>query len=210
MATNGPVTDDQWEAIVRNDAEFDGQFVYAVKTTGVFCRPSCPSKLPRREHVRMFPTAAEALAARFRPCKRCGPAASQRPRDQWIGVVADYVDRHIQSKLTLDRLAAACYSTPYHLHRIFKQVMGVTPAAYVLRRRIDMAKALLLASDDPVAAVGAGVGLPNAPHFAALFKQATGYTPAGYRQKFRGNPAALPQSKERNPKEVRAHEKDRE
>lgn len=199
-AIHRPAADDQWEAIVRNDADFDGQFFYAVTTTGIFCRPSCASKLPRREHVILFPTAEEALAAQFRPCKRCGPTEPQGPREQWIGLVADYVDRNIRTKLTLDQLAAACHGTPHHLHRTFRQVMGVTPLAYVRARRIDLAKALLTASDDPVAAVGDGVGLSNTPYFVALFKQMTGHTPADYRQTFRGSPEIPTRSQEGNPK----------
>lgn len=176
-----PVTDEQWQAVINNDASYDGQFYYAVKTTGIFCRPSCKSKPPRRDNIGAFRTPKEAIAADYRPCKRCKPTGQRLPDEEWIALATAYVDRFYDEKLTLDHLAAMCHGTPYHLHRTFKKVKGVTPVAYIQQTRVNRAKELLLASSKPVAAIGAAVGLANTPYFVTLFKKTTGCTPTEYR-----------------------------
>ena len=89
-----PVSNEQWRAIVGNDPSYDGQFYYAVKTTGIFCRPSCKSRPPNRENIGFFLTAEQALAAQFRPCKRCKPTGQRLPDEEWIAMVTVYIDRH--------------------------------------------------------------------------------------------------------------------
>lgn len=175
------LTDEKWQAILDNDAAYDGRFVYAVKTTGIFCRPSCRSRPPKKENVALFHTAGQALAAKYRPCKRCRPTGSRLPDVEWIAAAAEYIDRHYMEALTLKTLAHACHGSPYHLHRTFKRVTGMTPARYIQQRRIDRAKEELLSSVKAVADVGLGVGMPNTPYFITLFKKETGLTPAAYR-----------------------------
>jgi len=187
MPNTETLTDEIWEAIIGNNASFDGQFFYAVKTTGIFCRPSCKSKPPKRENTAVYRTAEQARSADFRPCKRCKPTGRRLPDEEWIGLVADYVDRNYTETLTLDILADVCHGSPYHLHRTFKKVKGVTPVEYIQWIRIDKAKAMLTASDKPVADVGASVGMPNTPYFITLFKRKTGHTPLAYRQLHKRN-----------------------
>lgn len=177
-----PVTDEQWQAIINNDASYDGRFFYAVKTTGIFCRPSCKSRPPKRENIGFYTTVDQALAAKFRPCKRCKPTGQRLPEEEWIAVVTEYIDRNYQEALTLDTLAAICHGTPYHLHRTFKKVMHMTPVDYIQQVRIERAKSILTSSPAPVAEVGASVGLSNTPYFITLFKKKTGHTPEGYRK----------------------------
>ncbi|WP_313897327.1 bifunctional transcriptional activator/DNA repair enzyme AdaA [Bacillus cereus group sp. BfR-BA-01380] len=177
-----PVSDEQWQAIANNDASYDGQFFYAVKTTGIFCRPSCKSRVPKRENIGFFENADQALAAHFRPCKRCKPTRQRLPDEEWIDFITEYVDSHCDETLTLEVLALLSHGTPYHLHRTFKKIKGMTPVDYIQHVRMEKAKMLLTTVDDPVAEVGESVGLSNTPYFITLFKRKTGQTPEAYRR----------------------------
>ena len=176
------LTDEQWQAIISNDASYDGQFFYAVKTTGIFCRPSCKSRPPKKENVELFQNAAQALSAEFRPCKRCRPTGQRLPDDEWVTLVSEYIDRNYMDNVNAGVLAITCHGSPYHLHRTFKSVKGITPAAYIQQKRIEKAKEQLVSSTAPIAQVGASVGMSNTPYFITLFKRMTGHTPASYRQ----------------------------
>lgn len=176
------MTDEKWQAIINNDASYDGQFFYAVKTTGIFCRPSCKSRPPNKENIGLFQTAEQALSGKFRPCKRCRPTGQRLPDDEWISVVTDYIDRNYMENLTLDVLAAVSHGTPYHLHRTFRKVTGMTPVDYIQHKRIEQAKGQLCTTTKAIADIGLGVGLSNTSYFITLFKKKTGFTPAGYRQ----------------------------
>lgn len=181
------LSDEQWRAVSDNDKSYDGVFIYAVKTTGIFCRPSCKSKVPRRENVMAFNDASQAAAAGFRPCKRCKPTGMAMPDEEWISIAADYVRRHYKEPLTLQELADACHGTPYHFHRTFKKIKGVTPLAYMQDLRISRAKHLLATTSDSAARIGQEVGWPNAPYFITVFKRLTGLTPEAYRSKHKRN-----------------------
>ncbi|TYS11596.1 methylphosphotriester-DNA--protein-cysteine methyltransferase family protein [Bacillus subtilis] len=178
-----PVSDEQWQAVVDNNASYDGQFFYAVKTTGIFCRPSCKSRVPKRENIGFFENADQALAAHFRPCKRCKPTGQRLPDEEWIAFITEYVDSHCDEKLTLEVLAFLSHGTPYHLHRTFKKLKGMTPVDYIQHVRIEKAKMLLTTCDDPVSKVGESVGLSNTSYFITLFKRKTGQTPEAYRRR---------------------------
>lgn len=131
-ATTPATTDDaRWTAVMARDAEADGHFVYAVRSTGVYCRPSCGARRPRRENVTFHASAAEAERAGFRPCKRCRPDQSA-PAARHAGLV-ETACRHIEQAETepaLAELAAEAGLSPYHFHRVFKAATGVTPKAY--------------------------------------------------------------------------------
>lgn len=179
-----PVTDEHWQAIINNETAYDGQFYYAVKTTGIFCRPSCKSRPPKRENIGYFQTSEQALAAHYRPCKRCKPTGQRLPDEEWIALVTEYIDRNYKEKLSLEILAMVSHGSPYHLHRTFKKVMNMTPVDYIQWVRIEAAKTLLNSSHLSISEVGEQVGLFNTPYFITLFKKKTGYTPAEYRQKY--------------------------
>lgn len=176
-------TESEWQAIIGNEAAYDGTFWYAVRTTGIFCWPSCKSKPPHRDNASVFRSIGGALKAGYRPCKRCKPTGERLPDEEWVAAVTEYIHHRYMDPLPLQKLADAGHGSPYHLHRTFKRVTGVTPSVYVQQFRIERAKELLSQGGDAVANIGYRVGMPNTPYFITLFKKETGCTPAQYRMK---------------------------
>lgn len=121
----------RWQAIARRDPQVDGEFVYAVSTTGVYCRPSCPSRAAKRENVAFFESPELAVAAGYRPCKRCRPD-DLSSRQRWIErvLVACRAIEQSASALTLDQLAQQAGMSAHHFQRRFKAVTGLTPKAF--------------------------------------------------------------------------------
>ncbi|OZB99167.1 bifunctional transcriptional activator/DNA repair enzyme AdaA [Paenibacillus sp. XY044] len=187
---NEEIPEEKWQAIVSNDAAYDFRFFYGVSTTGIFCRPSCKSRPPNKENVQIFQHADEALAARFRPCKRCKPTGEKLPDQEWVIQITDYIDHHFREKLSLEHLADVCHGSPFHLQRTFKRVQGISPVEYIQRKRIQEAIRLLTQTDESITEIAAGVGIPNVPYFITLFKKITGQTPIEFRQ-IRQHGAAL-------------------
>ncbi|XBS71784.1 bifunctional DNA-binding transcriptional regulator/O6-methylguanine-DNA methyltransferase Ada [Acerihabitans sp. KWT182] len=142
--------DPRWQAIVTRDQAADGRFVYGVKTTGVYCSPSCPSRQPRPENVRFFTDAAEAEQAGFRPCKRCRQGRLSLAQEQTAKIAAAcrYIERQ-EDIPTLAQMAARAGISPFHFHRLFKSITGLTPKAYAsacrgrrLRRSLDQSDSI--------------------------------------------------------------------
>jgi AraC family transcriptional regulator of adaptative response / methylphosphotriester-DNA alkyltransferase methyltransferase len=177
----GGVNEQYWQAIIHNDADYDGKFYYAVKTTRIFCRPSCKSRPPLIENVHIYRDAEHALIAGFRPCKRCKPGNLRLPDEEWIASVAHWIDKHYAEPMTLGTLAELFHGSPYHLQRTFKKWKGLSPAEYIQQVRITQAMKELAATDKPVTAIAAEVGIPNPAHFATLFQRRTGHSPTAYR-----------------------------
>lgn len=172
--------DHEWAAIVDCDPSYDGTFFYAVKTTGVYCRPSCRSRTPRRHNVYVFPSAKKAQKARFRPCKRCRPDQFLRPDEELAQCAARFLDDHFNRPLTLAEMARQLHVSPYHLHHIFKRVRQMTPASYLATRRISAAKRWLLESDKTIKEIAGLVGFSNSGHFSTVFRQRVGITPTAH------------------------------
>lgn len=129
-----------WQQVLARDASADGQFVYAVKSTGVYCRPGCPSRRPERKNVSFFPTPALAEAAGFRACLRCEPdrvAPKADPQAEAIGRAAEFLATHAGERTKLDDLAAASGLGKFALQRGFKRVLGVTPGDFAREQRKD-------------------------------------------------------------------------
>jgi len=182
------LTDEQWRAIERNDAAYDGTFWYAVRTTGIFCRPSCKSRLPRREHATAFLRLEHALAARYRPCKRCKPTAGRAPDEETAERIAAYLRARFDRPLKLDSIAATMFASPFHLHRVYKRVTGKTVGESLQELRLEEAKKRLAGTDAAIAEIAVGVGIGSAAYFATWFKRRTGATPAAYRELHRAGP----------------------
>jgi AraC family transcriptional regulator of adaptative response/methylated-DNA-[protein]-cysteine methyltransferase len=128
-----------WQQVLARDAQADGQFVYAVKTTRIFCRPSCPSRRPERKNVSFFPTAEMARAAGFRACLRCEPESALRradPQLEAIERVAGYLTGHADERTRLKDVAAATGVAPLTILRGFKRVLGVSPREFAKAQRM--------------------------------------------------------------------------
>ncbi|MDN7246795.1 bifunctional transcriptional activator/DNA repair enzyme AdaA [Planococcus shenhongbingii] len=171
-----------WKAIMENDASFDDKFFYGVRTTRIFCRPSCSSRIPNKENVLIFKNAYAALDKNFRPCKRCKPDGLNLPAEEWIGQITEWIDEHFTEPVTLERLADISHGSPYHLQRLFKRLKGSSPLEYIQQLRLEKAVWLLEETDYPIAEVGRLAGFPNASYFITLFKKKNGQTPASFRQ----------------------------
>jgi AraC family transcriptional regulator of adaptative response/methylated-DNA-[protein]-cysteine methyltransferase len=129
-------SDERWEAVVRRDRSADEAFVYAVLTTGIYCRPSCGARMPRRENIRFFGTCAAAERAGYRACKRC------RPNEESIGArhaaaieAACLLIENSGAVPSLDVLARRAGMSRFHFHRVFKTIVGVTPKAHANKVR---------------------------------------------------------------------------
>lgn len=129
----------QWQQVLERDASADGQFFYAVKSTGIFCKPSCPSRRPTRKQVRFFPTTEAAEAAGFRACKRCEPertTAKADPQAEAIAAVTEYLKEHADERTKLEDVAKATGVGKLTILRGFKRVLGVSPGQYAKEARL--------------------------------------------------------------------------
>ncbi len=176
-----------WRAVLERDAREDGRFVYAVRTTGVYCRPVCPSRRANRANVSFFKTPLAARAAGFRACKRCTPDAA-RARDRARQCALDacrYIEAQTERMPTLAELGREVGLSPAHLQRVFKRVVGVSPRKYADTLRVDRLKKQLQGGDAIAGALYAsGYGSTS-----RLYEKAgaqLGMTPSAYRKRATG------------------------
>jgi AraC family transcriptional regulator of adaptative response/methylated-DNA-[protein]-cysteine methyltransferase len=135
-----------WDAVLARDSNQDGKFVFAVSSTGVYCRPSCPARRPRRENVTFFRKPDEAEKAGYRACLRCLPKAiGGNGATEMVKAMCRYIEQHLDEPLTLSRLSSAFHQSPFHLQRTFKSVLGITPRAYADSCRMNQLKGNLRA-----------------------------------------------------------------
>jgi AraC family transcriptional regulator of adaptative response/methylated-DNA-[protein]-cysteine methyltransferase len=175
-----------WTALASRDARAEGLFVYAVRTTGVYCRPGCASRQPRRENVAFFPTPAAAETAGFRACKRCRPSGSSLG-ERHIAAVgrACALIRGCDTLPSLAELADAAGISRFHFHRVFKEVTGATPREWGKAHRLDRFAARLGAGEPVAEAVyGAGFGASSRAYEAA--RNGLGMTPGARRRGGKG------------------------
>ena len=174
--------EDRYGAIARRDPALDGAFVYAVRTTGVYCRPSCAARLALRRNVTFHPSCEAAERAGFRACKRCRPGEpSQKDRHAAIVRRACALIDAAEDVPGLEALAAEAGLSPFHFHRVFKQVTGITPKAYADARRSARLRAGLAAADSVTTAIyAAGFNAPS--RFYARAPALLGMTPTAYRR----------------------------
>jgi len=175
------LNDPRWVAVLARDAAADGQFVYSVSTTGVYCRPSCAARSARPENVQFHPTAAAAERAGFRPCKRCRP--DQAPLAAQHAALVAELCRFIEQAdpaPSLQVLATRAGLSRYHVHRIFKAVTGVTPGAYAAAHRAARVRAELGRSGTVTEAIY-GAGYNSSGRFYASAERMLGMAPRTYR-----------------------------
>lgn len=176
-----PDEDRLYAAVVARDKSLDGTFVYSVATTGVYCRPSCPSRHARRENMAFHASGAAAAAAGFRPCKRCKPDAASLEAEHAQRVAkACRMIEEAEEPPTLDVLAAAVGLSPYHFHRIFKGITGVTPKAYAVAHRQNRVRDNLKRSPNVTKAIHEA-GFNSSGRFYASTDKILGMTPTRFR-----------------------------
>jgi AraC family transcriptional regulator of adaptative response/methylated-DNA-[protein]-cysteine methyltransferase len=175
--------DARWRAVLNRDRRYDGAFVYAVRSTGIYCRPSCSSRRPRRPQVVFFLLPAVAERAGFRPCRRCRPQAAALPDRQreLVERAARLIEKNVGDPLRLAALGAQVGASSFHLHRTFRRVLGVTPRQYADSLRMRGVRARLRDGHNVAAALyDAGYGSSSRLYERAAGK--LGMTPATYRR----------------------------
>ena len=182
LQATATVSDPRWAAVVARDPRADGTFFYSVRTTGVYCRPNCPARHARPENVAFHASMADAQRAGFRPCRRCKPDQPSLAAQQaaLVAGLCQLIDTSEQAP-TLEQLARHAQMSPYHLHRIFKSVTGLTPKAYAHAHRGRRVRAELERGGTVTEAIyGAGYG--SGGRFYAEAGQLLGMTPTRYRE----------------------------
>jgi AraC family transcriptional regulator of adaptative response/methylated-DNA-[protein]-cysteine methyltransferase len=172
----------RWHAVQQNNAAADGQFYYAVRSTGIYCRPSCPSRLPQRENVRFFHTPEAAEAAGFRPCKRCSPngeelLALHRRKITAACQMLEGADQPIK----LAELASKAGMSRFHFHRVFKEITGSTPKAYASAQRLQRVRKELAQGGTVTRAIY-GAGYSSSSGFYRKDSHVMGMKPSEYRK----------------------------
>jgi AraC family transcriptional regulator of adaptative response/methylated-DNA-[protein]-cysteine methyltransferase len=173
----------RWRAVVDRDKAFDGSFVYAVGTTGIYCRPSCPSRRPLRQHVRFYNLPELAEADGYRPCKRCRPrqAALADPQLEMASRVCRYIEGHFDEPLTLLQLSRYFAVSASYLQRTFRGVVGITPKAYAEACRMRSIKSALRRGE-PISQALYQAGYGSSSRLYSKSDSQLGMTPANYRR----------------------------
>jgi AraC family transcriptional regulator, regulatory protein of adaptative response / methylated-DNA-[protein]-cysteine methyltransferase len=173
--------DDRWSAVVHRDPQADGVFYYSVLTTGVYCRPSCQSRLARRDNVAFHMTCEEAEKAGFRSCKRCRPNEPPLAERRATAVAkACLMIEQAEKMPSLSALAAAAGMSRFHFHHVFKMVTGVTPKAYAAARLAQRVRDELPLRETITEAIY-GAGYNSSGGFYAQSSEVLGMTPTKFR-----------------------------
>lgn len=176
-------TDDaRWEAVTKRDKNADGSFYYAITTTGIYCYPSCPSRLALRSNTQFFDTALDATQAGFRPCKRC-------KSDQAIPLIRDarmiaQTCRMIENAdeiPSLNTLAQSQNMSSFHFHRLFKSITGITPKAYVIAYRANKIRTELTTHNTSITDASYSAGFNSSGRFYAASTEILGMTPTNFK-----------------------------
>ena len=181
LALTATEKDPRWQTVIARDRTADGRFFYSVKSTGIYCRPSCGARIPKPENVQFHNTAELAEQAGFRPCKRCKPDQLPLARQHAAAIAA--VCRSIESSAempALDELAAQAGLSSYYFHRLFKSMTGLTPKAYASAHRAQRIRSQLRESETVTEAIF-DAGYNSSSRFYEKSGQMLGMTPTAYR-----------------------------
>jgi AraC family transcriptional regulator, regulatory protein of adaptative response / methylated-DNA-[protein]-cysteine methyltransferase len=182
VRTGEQISERRWQAVADRDRSLDGTFVFAVSSTGVFCRPSCPAKRARRGNVSFFDDALQAEQAGYRACLRCRPkAVDGNPQSALVRAMCRYIEQHIEDSLTLNSLAKEFRRSPFHLQRTFKAMLGVSPKAYIDAVRFRQVKQNLQAGHNVTTSLYAA-GYGSSSRLYERTAKQLGMTPEKYRR----------------------------
>lgn len=176
-----------WDAVLTRNAQVDGTFVFAVRSTGIYCRPSCPARRPHREQVVFFRLPQEASAAGFRACRRCHPEQAHLPEPQaeLVERICRYIETHLDAPLHLSDLSQQFHLSPYHLQRTFKRIKSITPRQYVDSCRLEQFKARLHEGETVTGALY-DAGYQSSSSLYQRTPAQLGMTPTAYRKGGKG------------------------
>jgi AraC family transcriptional regulator, regulatory protein of adaptative response / methylated-DNA-[protein]-cysteine methyltransferase len=174
----------RWSLVLARDAKADGRFVYAVRSTGVFCRPSCPSRRPRVENVEFFDSPGQAQRAGYRACRRCLPL-ERNPQAQKIEAACRYIDENLDITLSLTAISRHVSTSPFHFQRLFKRVLGISPRQYQQAKRAGRFRQALLSEERVTDAIYEAGYSSSSRAYEGLPAQ-LGMTPSVFRQKGAG------------------------
>ena len=177
--------DVRWQSVMTRDSAQDGQFVYGVSSTGIYCRPSCPSRRPARSRVQFFGSPTEAEGAGFRACLRCRPADALDAGMLQVKLAREYLEQHAGETVTLKQLGAVARMSPFHLQRKFKRIVGLTPKAYASALRMERMKSGLR-QGDTVSRATYDAGFGSGSRAYEHVRSSLGMTPGVYRRGGRG------------------------
>lgn len=174
----------KWSMVLARDVRGDGRFVYAVRSTGVFCRPSCPSRRPQRENVEFFDSPAQAQQAGYRACRRCSPM-ERNPQAQKIEAACRYIDENLDVTLSLTAISRHVAISPFHFQRLFKRILGISPRQYQQARRAGKFRQALL-SEGRVTDAIYEAGYSSSSRAYESIPAQLGMTPSAFRRKGEG------------------------
>lgn len=176
------VTDIEWAAIKNNDKTYDGIFWYAVKSTKIFCRPSCPSKMPNRQNITVYYDKNEPCQRGYRQCKRCQPLGEPVDNEEWIKTINNILETKYTQKLSLEDLGHLAHGSPSYLRHVYKKITGITPQHRLIELRLQAAKKELLQSNLAIKVIAEKVGIENVSYFIKKFRGKYGESPLHYRK----------------------------
>jgi AraC family transcriptional regulator of adaptative response/methylated-DNA-[protein]-cysteine methyltransferase len=178
----GLTNEQRWQAVVDRDARRDGEFVFAVSSTGVYCRPSCAARRPLRRNVTFFGRPEDAERAGYRACLRCKPkSAGSNPQTAMVRAVCRFIEQHLDEPLTLEQIAEEFRRSPFHLQRTFKAVLGITPKEYADQCRLKSLKQSLQAGHSVTRAMY-DAGYSSSSRLYERTASQLGMTPDKYRR----------------------------
>lgn len=177
--------EDKWNAVISCDKRYDGLFYYAVKTTGIFCRPSCKAKAPLKKNILFFNSIDAALKSGFRPCKMCRPDINEtiyEPNRELIKNTKKILGHSYNKCIDFKVIAKKLGFSDSHLTRIFKQYCSMTPNEYITKIRINKSEQLLKETSMDILEIAHEVGFESLSTFYRCFKKNVGSTPKEYRK----------------------------
>ncbi|MDV4150510.1 Ada metal-binding domain-containing protein [Clostridium sp. AL.422] len=176
--------EEKWKAVIQYDSRYDGKFFYGVKTTRIFCHPSCKSKNPNRQNVEFFSTTESAIENGFRPCKRCRPdLVEYNPITNIANSMKEIYDKYYFDEELIQIKIDELHIAKSHLIRVFNKTFGQTPKSYISKVRIEKSKELLKTSNKSITEISYDCGYKSLSTFYDNFKKFEGMSPMSYRIK---------------------------